>query len=199
MDKKVEKQKKYQVIYADPPWKYYVYSKKGLGRSAEHHYPTMSIDEIKKLPIQEIAEKDCILFLWVTFPTLLESFEVIRAWGFQYKTVAFVWIKQNKKSDGLFWGMGYWTRANAEICLLATKGHPKRVSKRVHQVVISHIEEHSKKPNEERNRIVELTGDVPRIELFARQTYEGWDAWGNEVQSDIAFDKKNGDDEIGIG
>lgn len=140
-----------------------------------------------------------MLFLWVTFPTLLESFEVIRAWGFQYKTVAFVWIKQNKKSDGLFWGMGYWTRANAEICLLATKGHPKRVSKRVHQVVISHIEEHSKKPNEVRNRIVELTGDVPRIELFARQTYEGWDAWGNEVQSDIAFDKKNGDDEIGIG
>ena len=140
-----------------------------------------------------------MLFLWVTFPTLLESFEVIRAWGFQYKTVAFVWIKQNKKSDGLFWGMGYWTRANAEICLLATKGHPKRVSKRVHQVVISHIEEHSKKPNEVRNRIVELTGDVPRIELFARQTYEGWDAWGNEVQSDIAFDKENGDDEIGIG
>ena len=140
-----------------------------------------------------------MLFLWVTFPTLLESFEVIRAWGFQYKTVAFVWIKQNKKSDGLFWGMGYWTRANAEICLLATKGHPKRVSKRVHQVVISHIEEHSKKPNEVRNRIVDLTGDVPRIELFARQTYEGWDAWGNEVQSDIAFDKENGDDEIGIG
>ena len=104
-----------------------------------------------------------------------------------------------QKSDGLFWGMGYWTRANAEICLLATKGHPKRVSKRVHQVVISHIEEHSKKPNEVRNRIVELTGDVPRIELFARQTYEGWDAWGNEVQSDIAFDKENGDDEIGIG
>ena len=151
----------------------------------------MSIDDIKKLPIQEIAEKDCMLFLWVTFPTLLESFEVIRAWGFQYKTVAFVWIKQNKKSDGLFWGMGYWTRANAEICLLATKGHPKRVSKRVHQVVISHIEEHSKKPNEVRNRIVELTGDVPRIELFARQTYEGWDAWGNEVQSDIAFDNWN--------
>ena len=104
----MKKLKKYQVIYADPPWKYYVYSKKGLGRSAEHHYPTMSIDDIKKLPIQEIAEKDCMLFLWVTFPTLLESFEVIRAWGFQYKTVAFVWIKQNKKVMVYFgaWAIG---------------------------------------------------------------------------------------------
>lgn len=180
-----EKQKKYQVIYADPPWRYYVYSKKGLGRSAESHYPTMSIDEIKMLPINDIADNNCLLFLWVTFPTLLQAFEVIHAWGFQYKTVAFVWIKQNKKSDSLFWGMGYWTRANAEMCLLATKGKPKRMSKSVHQVIISHIEEHSKKPDEIRERIIQLAGNVPRIELFARQKTDGWDTWGNEVVNDI--------------
>lgn len=103
---------KYSVIYADPPWQYKVYSKKGMGRSAESHYPTMSIEDIKALPIANLADKDCALFLWVTFPCLLEGFEVIKAWGFSYKTVAFVWVKQNKKADTLFWGMGYWTRSN---------------------------------------------------------------------------------------
>ena len=103
------------------------------------------------------------------------------AWGFSYKTVAFVWIKQNRKNDNLFTGMGYWTRANAEICILATKGHPKRISASVHQVIISHIEEHSKKPQEARDRIVKLMGNVPKIELFARNTTPGWDVWGNEV------------------
>ena len=111
----------------------------------------------------------------------------MKAWGFTYKSVAFVWIKQNRKSDALFWGMGYWTRANAEICLLATRGHPKRVARNVHQVIFSHIEEHSKKPDEARRRIEQLMGDVPRIELFARRTSPGWDVWGNEVQSDISF------------
>ena len=113
--------KKYPVIYADPPWQYRVYSKKGLGRSAESHYPTMGIDEIRALPVAELAEKDCALFLWVTVPCLLEGLSVLQAWGFQYKTIAFVWIKQNKKADSLFWGMGYWTRSNAEFCILATR------------------------------------------------------------------------------
>ena len=161
--------KKYPVIYADPPWQYRVYSKKGLGRSAESHYPTMGIEEIRALPVAELAAKDCALFLWVTVPCLLEGLSVLQAWGFQYKTVAFVWIKQNKKADSLFWGMGYWTRSNAEFCILATKGSPKRQSASVHQVILSHIEEHSKKPQEARERIVQLMGDVPRIELFARQ------------------------------
>lgn len=116
-----------------------------------------------------------------------EAFKVIRAWGFEYKTVAFAWAKQNKKADSLFWGMGYWTRANVELCLLATKGHLKRVSSKVHQVIMSHIEEHSKKPAETRDRIVELMGDLPRIELFARQKTSGWDVWGNEVESDITL------------
>ena len=173
--------KKYDIIYADPPWRFKTYSNKGQGRSAERHYPTMTRDDIKTLPVQEIAGKDCILFLWAIFPCLQEALQVIEAWGFQYKTIAFVWVKKNRKSDSLFWGMGYWTRANAEVCILATKGHPKRINSGVHQVVMSNIEEHSKKPNEVRERIVRLVGDFPRVELFARQKVDGWDCWGNEV------------------
>lgn len=180
----------YSVIYADPPWQYRTYSKKGQGRSAESHYPTMSLDDIKALPVGELAAKDCALFMWATFPCLLEAFQVLDAWGFEYKTIAFVWIKQNRISDSLFWGMGYWTRANAELCILATKGHPKRVNSGVHQVIMSHIEHHSKKPDEARDRIVQLMGDVPRIELFARQSPDGWDVWGNEVECSITLGKE---------
>ena len=125
---------------------YRVWSKEGAGRSAESHYPTMSIDDIRNLSVRELADKNCILFMWVTFPTLREAFPVIDAWGFTYKTVAFAWIKQNKKTSSLFWGMGYWTRANVELCLLATKGSPKRHSANVHQVVFAPIAEHSKSP-----------------------------------------------------
>lgn len=177
--------KKYGIIYADPPWHYRVYSKKGAGRSAESHYPTMTIEEIQALPVSELANKDCALFMWITFPLLKESLSVLSAWGFKFKTIAFVWIKQNRKSDSMFWGMGYWTRANAEFCVLATKGKPKRMAKNVHQVIVSHIEEHSKKPDEARRRIVRLMGDLSRIELFARQKTAGWDVWGNEVESGI--------------
>ena len=177
--------KKYGIIYADPPWHYRVYSNKVAGRSAESHYPTMTIEEIQALPVSELADKDCALFMWITFPLLKESLSVLSAWGFKFKTIAFVWIKQNRKSDSLFWGMGYWTRANAEFCVLATKGKPKRMAKNVHQVIVSQIEEHSKKPDEARRRIVRLMGDLPRIELFARQKTAGWDVWGNEVESDI--------------
>lgn len=179
--------KKYKVIYADPPWSYKVWSKKGAGRSAESHYPTMNIEDIKALPVKELAEKDCALFLWITFPMLREAWSVMDAWGFTYKSVAFVWIKQNKKTPSLFWGMGYWTRANAELCVIATKGSPKRESKAVHQVIISPVEEHSKKPDEARQRIVQLMGDVPRIELFARKSSPGWDVWGNEAPDSIDF------------
>ena len=145
----------------------------------------MSIAEIKALPVAALAAPDCALFLWITFPMLQEGWSVMEAWGFTFKTVAFVWIKQNRKSDTLFTGMGYWTRANAEICLLATCGHPKRQAKDVQQVVVSRIEEHSKKPAEARRRIERLMGDVPRIELFARQVTPGWDVWGNEVPCDV--------------
>lgn len=178
-------QKKYNIIYADPPWTFRVYSSKGNGRSAVNHYPVMGLKEIKALPIGQLADENCVLFLWATFPNLRESFEVIESWGFTFKTVAFVWIKKNRRSDGLFWGMGYWTRANAEICLLATKGAPKRQSAGVHQVILSHIEEHSRKPEEVRERIVKLMGDLPRLELFARRQSVGWDVWGNEVESSL--------------
>jgi len=179
--------KKYKIIYADPPWSYKVWSKKtGSGRSAESHYKTMGKEDIQNLPIKSICEDDCVLFLWVTAPCFLEGIELIEKWGFTYKTLGFNWVKRNKKAHSLFWGMGYYTRANTELCLLATKGKTlKRVSRSVHQVVEDKIMKHSQKPDSVRNRIVELFGDLPRIELFAREKTEGWDVWGNEVESDI--------------
>lgn len=173
--------KRYEIILADPPWSYRVWSGKGKSRTAENHYPTMRIEDIRALPVGELAAKDCALFMWVTCPQLLEAFSVLEAWGFTYKTVAFAWVKQNRKTPSLFWGLGHWTRANVEFCLLATRGHPTRKSTRVHQVLLSPVEEHSKKPDVIRDRIVELMGDLPRVELFARQTAPGWDVWGNEV------------------
>lgn len=160
--------KKYKIIYADPAWQY---EQKTLSGAAQHHYPT--------------TDENAVLFLWVTFPQLKSVFDVIKAWGFKYKTVAFVWIKQNRKNKGWFFGLGFWTRGNAEICLLATRGKPKRVSASVHQLIVAPIREHSKKPDEAREKIVELMGDLPRVELFARQKVQGWDVWGNEVESDI--------------
>lgn len=157
--------------------------------AAEKHYATMSVDELCALPIADIADKDCVLFLWATFPQLSEALRVINAWGFSFKTVAFVWLKQNRKSPSWFYGLGFWTRGNAEICLFAKKGSPKRKSNKVHQFIISPIEEHSKKPDEARDKIIELMGDLPRIELFARKKTEGWAAWGNEVESDIKLIK----------
>lgn len=172
--------KKYQIIYADPPWSYKDKALAG-NRGACCKYPTMESKDINKLPITDIADKDCALFLWVTMPKLDECFDLIKAWGFTYKTCAFTWCKRNKKSHSWFMGMGRWTRANAEICLLATKGKPKRISAKVRSIIDVPIENHSKKPDEVRNRIIELLGDLPRIELFARQQIDGWDCWGNEV------------------
>lgn len=175
--------KPYEIILADPPWAYKVWAKKGRGCTAENHYPTMRIEDIRALPVGGLAAKDCTLFLWATMPTLPEALSAIQAWGFTYKTVAFVWVKQNRKSPSLFWGLGHWTRANAELCLLATRGRPRRKSAAVHQVVVSPVAQHSKKPDVVRERIVALMGDLPRVELFARQAVPGWDVWGNEVDS----------------
>ena len=174
----------YQIIYADPPWRY---DQKGLQGAAEKHYSTMSLEDICKLPVGSISAKDSILFLWATFPQLPAALRVISAWGFKYKTVAFLWLKKNRKADSWFFGLGFWARGNAEVCLLATRGHPKRQSSKIHQFIISPIEAHSKKPDIVRDKIVELAGDVPRIELFARQTTPGWDVWGNEVTSSITL------------
>lgn len=145
----------------------------------------MDIEEICALPVSDLAAKDSALFLWTTFPMLSEALRVIESWGFQYKTVAFVWLKQNRIAKTWFYGMGFWTRSNAEICLLATRGKPKRQDKSIHQFIISPIEQHSKKPGEARERIVQLMGDLPRLELFAREQVPGWDVYGNEVQSTI--------------
>jgi len=177
--------KKYNIIYADPPWQY---ARSKVQGAAEKHYRTMSVDDICQLPIAEICGKDCILFMWATFPQLKEALQVIKAWGFNYKSVAFVWLKQNKSGIGWFYGLGFWTRGNAEICLLATKGQPKRKSAKVHQFIISPLRGHSQKPDEARDKIVELVGDLPRVELFAREKADGWDTWGNEVECDIVLE-----------
>lgn len=182
--------KKYKIIYSDPPWSYKVWSDKGTGRSADQHYNTMDKKSIQQLDVNSIADKDCVLFLWATYPCLEEAIELVRVWGFTYKTVAFTWVKKNKKSNSWFWGLGHWTRANAEICILATKGNPTRISKGIHSIVDTPIERHSKKPDEVRNRIVQLIGDVPRLEMFARQQTPGWDVFGNEVENSIEIKKK---------
>lgn len=188
------KVKKYDVIYADPPWQYKVWSKKGAGRSAESHYQTQSEDFLKGMNIEVLCQPNCALLMWATFPCLKQALELGNAWGFTYKTVAFVWIKTNKNNDRIFVGMGYYTRANAEIVLLFTKGKPlTRHAKDVPQVLISPRGRHSEKPDEIRKRIVRLFGDVARLELFARQkpfdnnehTFEGWDVFGNEVEHSI--------------
>ena len=126
------------------------------------------------MPVADLAAKDSALFLWATFPQLPEALRLIQAWGFTYKSVAFVWLKQNRKSPGWFYGLGFWTRGNAEVCLLATRGHPKRQAANVHQFIISPVREHSRKPEEAREKIVALMGDLPRVELFARQSPPGW-------------------------
>ena len=172
----------YSIIYADPPWQY---QRSKVQGAAENHYPTMGIDELCALPVADLAAPDSALFLWATFPQLPEALRLIEAWGFRYKSVAFVWLKKNKKADSWFYGLGFWTRGNAEICLLATKGHPKRQAANIHQFIISPIEAHSKKPDEAREKIVALMGDLPRVELFARQSPPGWEVWGNEVKSTI--------------
>lgn len=173
--------KKYNIIYADPPWKYNEQHTKA-SRSVNLQYNTMKTEDMYSFPINKIANDNSVCFMWATYPKLKESINLLEKWGFKYKTVAFTWIKKNKNNDNYFMGMGYYTRSNAEICLLGIKGKPlKRKSHSVRQIIDSKIQEHSKKPDEIRNRIVELFGDLSRIELFARQTADGWDCWGNEV------------------
>jgi len=177
--------KRYQIIYADPPWKYNVFSDRPpcARKPGESYYEVADLIDLVKLPIAELADENCVLFMWATYPALPVALKLIKEWGFHYRTVAFTWVKRNKQSESWFWGMGGWTRANAEICLLATRGNPKRLSKSVHSVIDSPIRGHSQKPDEARDRIVQLMGDLPRIELFARRKVEGWDCWGNEVES----------------
>jgi len=181
--------KKYQIIYADQPWNYTATANKIPSRAKSGQpYEAMRMVDVYSLPIKDITDKNCVLFLWATAPLIPEAIYLMKCWGFNYKTIAFTWIKKNKKNNNtLFWGMGSWTRSNPEFCLLATKGDPKAISHSIHSVIEHPLMEHSIKPDITRNKIVELCGDLPRIELFARQKTEGWDVWGNEVESDIEF------------
>jgi N6-adenosine-specific RNA methylase IME4 len=141
----------------------------------------MKTEDICKLPIKYITDDDCVLFLWCIFNKLQDALDVIKAWGFEYKSCAFVWIKRNGASNSFFWGMGGWTRQNAECCLLGIKGNPKHNRHDIHSVVEAKIRDHSQKPAIVYERIENLVGDMTKIELFAREKREGWDAWGNQV------------------
>jgi N6-adenosine-specific RNA methylase IME4 len=172
--------KKYQIIYADPPWTYDDMKNRDP-KMGGITYKTLTLEEIKSIPIKDICQKDCFLFLWVTMPKLKEGLQVIEAWGFRYITCAFTWIKLNPNGNGIYSGLGHWTNGNAELCLLGKMGQPKRVQKNVKQIQFHPRGKHSVKPSQIRNEIIRLVGDLPRIELFARQKVENWDAWGDEV------------------
>jgi N6-adenosine-specific RNA methylase IME4 len=180
--------KRYQIIYADPPWQYRNYGYADAIRGVEKEYRTMTTEDICALPISELAADDCILFCWGTWTHLPDVLQVIEAWGFEYQTIGFVWVKTNPTGFGFFMGMGNYTRSNTEYCLIATKGKPKRIRADILQIVHAPVREHSRKPSDMRERIVNLMGDLPRIELFARKRVDGWDAWGNEVESDLPLD-----------
>lgn len=171
----------FAVVHADPPWNFKTWSKKNQTRAAENHYQTMGLDEIKALPIRDISAEDCALFLWAVNPMLPQALDVIDAWGFSFKTVAFTWAKRTPKDVAWHFGLGYYVRQNTEMCLLATRGKPKRVGRDVAQLIVSPRREHSRKPDEALSRIERLF-DGPRLDMFARQTKDGWVSWGNETK-----------------
>ena len=196
---------KYQIIYADPPWEY-KNRRKFLNKVMQKNvtepinqgvprYDMMPIEQIKALPIKKLADDNCALFLWTTTPYLEKALEVMKEWGFNYKTIGFIWLKTWKGKIkkplefymGSVYGMNYYTKLQFEICLLGINGSMKPISHSISGQVIKDREEHSKKPSEVRDRIIKLFGDLPRIELFARQKTEGWDVWGNEVESNITL------------
>lgn len=188
---------KYAMIVADPPWRFRGYKdpkdwlQRGL-RQAEKHYATMGINEISALPVSMIAAPDAHLLLWTTGPQLPAAFDLIKAWGFRYSGMGFVWIKLKRSIDSrqlrltataetdLHVGLGFTTRKNAEFCLLARRGNAKRVSKSVREIILSPVREHSRKPDEFYSRAMAYAAG-PYVELFARQARPGWDAWGNQV------------------
>lgn len=167
------KDKKYKIIYADPPWEYKRDDSRGLP------YEGMTAYQISRLPVECISDDDCVLFIWIVSAKMPDALKVIESWGFTYKTIAFCWVKTTSENK-LAWGMGEWTRSNIELCLIATKGRPKRVNADVQQVIKADRKEHSRKPDIVRDEIIRLCGDLPRIELFARRQAIGWDVFGND-------------------
>jgi len=162
---------KYGAILADPPWAFRTWSVNGKGRSPR--YDTMIFEELADIPVANMAADDCALFMWVIDSHLQEALDLIEAWQFQYKTIGFIWVKPSI-------GLGYWTRKQAEVCLLATRGKPKRIGRGISQVLHAPRRQHSRKPDEIYNNIEGLV-DGPYLELFARQRWPKWDQWGNEV------------------
>jgi N6-adenosine-specific RNA methylase IME4 len=179
--------KKYGVIHADPPWLFKNYSAKGTGRNAVSHYDCPSFEQLCRVPVGDLAAKDCALFLWAVDPLLPHAFQLISAWGFEFKTVGFYWAKTNRtanpgalRCEDFFTGLGYWTRANVEQCLLATRGKPPRQAKDVRRLIIEPRREHSRKPEQVYQRIRRLAKG-PYLDLFARESRKGWDVWGDQV------------------
>lgn len=197
--------KKYNIIYADPAWEYNERNNghTKFGRGVHGYYPVMSYSDIKALRVQDIADDNCALILWVTFPLLDKQIKIIEHWGFRYCTIAFVWIKTNKRQNleqasffpceylDTFFGVGYYTKSNTEICLLGMKGQVPVKDNTISNIILAPREEHSKKPNIVRDKITDLFGDIPRIELFARDKAYGWDVWGNEVNNDVELVKQH--------
>lgn len=176
-------------ILADPPWGFEVWSgpeKKVASRGTVAPYQTMEMDDIAALPVADLLAGDAVLFMWVVWPTLPEALKIIDAWGFKYKTCGFCWLKADPYrlwglEEDIRMGLGYWTRSNSEVCLLATKGKPKRRDNSVRQGIIASIQQHSRKPDGIHERIERLVAG-PYLELFARQsTRPGWTFWGNET------------------
>lgn len=172
--------KKYNIIYADPPWQY---NESWGNGAAKHHYETMRFIDIKALPIQNICEDNCHLYLWVTNPFLQEGLELCKAWGFEYKTLL-TWVKTNKDNSRRM-GLGYYFRGVTEHIIFGVKGKLPRLDKSVLNIFDAQFQRHSTKPQFARDLIIRTSGDLPRVELFARQKAIGWDSWGNEVESDI--------------
>jgi N6-adenosine-specific RNA methylase IME4 len=170
----------YGAIYIDPPWDFDNWSVKGEDRNPKRHYETMTIDEIAALPVGHYADRHAAVFMWASNPRLKESLYVMERWGFKYASVAFVWAKRTKRDAGWHMSTGYWTRANAELCLMGTIGSPFRRSCSVRQLVVSPLRQHSRKPDEVRERIEALV-DGPYLEMFSRSSRPGWDCWGKEV------------------
>lgn len=182
------------VVLADPPWQFQAWSGKGTARAAENHYSTMTVDDIAGLPVDSLAAENCVLFMWVVWPSLPESLAVIERWGFKYKTCGFAWMKADVSTVNMFddavdayMGLGYWTRANSEVCLLATRGKPKRLKADVRQGIIAPKREHSRKPDGVHRRIERLVSG-PYLELFGRQQRVGWTVWGHQKEKFISFD-----------
>lgn len=175
----IDARKTFGAILADPPWLWKPWSQKGADRSPG--YRTDPLKAIAALPVAKLAARDCVLFMWAIGTMMREALDLADAWGFEVKTATgFVWMKRNASGEGLFMGQGYWTRANAEVCLLATRGAPLRLDAGVAQAILAPVEAHSKKPAEIHERVMRLIGG-PYLELYARSAREGWTTWGDEI------------------